>query len=112
MQQSGWFSKIRSHIYLTVEPCNFKRKDGSKQTVLLDSRDFNNFADCIKQLVGDQCTIVYTDTDIACHVGAIVIALRDRNLKALGYYEKMKKIDKQDAYKKWKNDEVRVINTN
>ena len=48
-------------------------------------------------------------TDFACHVGPIIIALRDRDIKAIGYYGKMKEIDKQDAYTKWKNDEVQVI---
>ena len=33
------------NVYLAVEPCNFKRKDGSWQTVSLDLRDFNNFTD-------------------------------------------------------------------
>ena len=33
------------NAYLAAEPCNFKRKDGSRQTVSLDSRDFNNFTD-------------------------------------------------------------------
>ena len=33
------------NAYLVAEPCNFKRKDGSRQTVSLDSRDFNNFTD-------------------------------------------------------------------
>jgi len=42
-------------------------------------------------------------------VGAIVIALKDRDLKAIGYYGKIKEMNKQDAYKSWKNDEVQVI---
>ena len=45
--------------------------------VLLDSRDFNNFADIIKDLIVGQCNIVYTD--FACHAGSIVLALRDWN---------------------------------
>jgi len=97
----------RVNIYLAAESCNYKRKDGSKQSISLDARDFNSFADRVKQIIGSQCTIVYTD--FACHVGPIVIALRDRDIKAIGYYGKMKEIDKQDSYRKWKNDEVQAI---
>ena len=46
------------------------------------------------------------------YIGAIVTALRDRDLKGLGYYGKMKEIDKQDVYKKWKNDEVQAASYN
>ena len=73
----------------------------------LDSRDFNSFAERVEQIIGSQCTIVYTD--FACHVSPIVIALRDRDIKAIRYYGKMKEIDKQDFYRKWKNDEVQAI---
>ena len=79
----------RENIFLAAEPCNFKRKDGSKQSVSLDSRDFNSFGERVKDIIGDECSIVYTD--FACHVGSIVITLRDRDVKAIGYYGKMKK---------------------
>lgn len=65
----------RDNIYLAAEKCNFKRSDGSRQSISLDSRDFNSFADRIKEIVTDQCTIVYTD--FACHVAPIVLALHD-----------------------------------
>ena len=97
----------RENIFLAAEPCNFKRKDGSKKSVSLDSRDFNSFGERVKDIIGDECSIVYTD--FACHVGSIVITLRDRDVKAIGYYGKMKEADKRDAYSKWKNDEVKVI---
>ena len=64
-----------------VEKCNFKRSDGTKQSMVLDSRDFNSFADHVKEIVSDKCTIVYID--FACHVAPIVLALRDRNLQAI-----------------------------
>ena len=54
----------------------------------LDSRDFNSFAEQVKELISNQCSIVYTD--FACHLGRIIIALRDRDIKAIGYYGKMK----------------------
>jgi len=57
-------------------------------------------AERVEQIIGSQCTIVYTD--FASHVSPIVIALRDRDIKAIGYYGKMKGIDKQDSYRKWK----------
>ena len=97
----------RENIYLAAEACNFRRKVGSKQSISLDSRDFNSFAERVKELISNQCSIVYTD--FACHVGPIIIALRNRDIKAIAYYGKMKEIDKQDAYQKWKNDEVQVI---
>ena len=34
--------------------------------------------------------------------------IRDRNLPAIGYYGKMKKEKKAEAYSKWKNREVQV----
>ena len=36
------------NVYLAAKVCNFKRVDRSKQSVSLDSRDFNNFADLVK----------------------------------------------------------------
>ena len=97
----------RDNIFLGVEKCNFKRSDGTKQSVSLDSRDFNSFADRVKEIVADKCTIVYTD--FACHVAPIVLALRDRGLQAVGYYGKMKEGEKTEAYYKWKNGEVKII---
>lgn len=97
----------RDNIYLAAEECNFRRSDGSRQSISLDSRDFNTFADRIKEIVSDKCTIVYTD--FACHVAPIVLALRDRNLQAVGYYGKMKEGEKCEAYQKWRNGEVQII---
>jgi len=57
----------RSNIYLAAKVCNFKRSDGSKKSISLDSRDFNNFADVVKDLIEVHCSIVHTD--FACHVG-------------------------------------------
>ena len=48
-------------------------------------------------------------TDFACHVGPIVIALRDRDIQAIGYYGKMKELEKREAYCKWKGREVQII---
>ena len=39
----------------------------------------------------------------------IVLALRDRNLQAIGYYGRMKEGEKAEAYSRWKNGEVQVI---
>ena len=97
----------RDNIFLGVEKCNFKRSDGTKQSVFLDSRDFNSFADRVKEITADKCTIVYTD--FACHVAPIVLALRDRGLQAVGYYGKMKEGEKTEEYYKWKNGEVKII---
>ena len=97
----------RDNIFLGVEKCNFKRSDGKKQSVSLDSHDFNSLADRVKEIVADKCTIVYTD--FACHVAPIVLALRDRGLQAVGYYGKMKEGEKTEAYYKWKNGEVKII---
>ena len=97
----------RCNVYLAAKVCNFKRADGSKQSVSLDSRDFNNFADLVKGLILEQCSIIYTD--FACHVGPIVLALRDRDIQAIGYYGKMKELEKKEAYFKWKNGEIQVI---
>ena len=60
----------RCNIYLAVQLCNYKRAEGSKQSISLDSRDFNNFADVVKDLIVGECSIIYTD--FACHVGSIV----------------------------------------
>ena len=97
----------RANIYLAAKVCNFERSDGSKQSVSLDSRDFNNFADLVTDLVKGQCSIIYTD--FACHVGPIVLALRDRDVLAIGYYGKMKESEKREAYIKWKGGEIQVI---
>ena len=97
----------RCNIYLAAKACDFKRAGGSKQSVSLDSRDFNNFADTVEDLIVGQCSIIYTD--FACHVGPIVLALRDRNIQAIGYYGKMKELDKVEAYCKWKSGEIQVI---
>ena len=40
------------NIHLAAKVCNFKRAE-SKQSVSLDSRDFNNFADLVKDLIMD-----------------------------------------------------------
>ena len=97
----------RCNVYLAAKVCNFKRADGSKQSVSLDSRDFNNFADFVEHLILGQCSIIYTD--FACHVGPIVLALRDRGIQAIGYYGKMKELEKREAYFKWKSGEIQVI---
>ena len=100
-------SMNRNNIYLAAEPCNYRRSDGSKQSISLDSRDFNEFAGRVKDIISDKCTIVYTD--FACHVAPIVLALRDRDLPAVGYYGKMKEEEKTESYSKWKSGEVQVI---
>ena len=97
----------RDSIFLGVEKHNFKRSDGTKQSVSLDSRDFNSFADRVKEILADKCTIVYTD--FACHVAPIVLTLIDRGLQAVGYYGKMKEGEKAEAYYKWKIGEVKII---
>ena len=96
-----------SNIYLAARMCNFKRSDGSKQSVSLDSRDFNNIADLVTDLIKGECSIIYTD--FACHVPPIVLALRDRDVLAIGYYGKMKESEKTEAYIKWKSGEIPVI---
>ena len=74
-----WLKEVQSTIvmytWLLRYVCNFKRAEGSKQSISLDSRDFNNFADLVKDLIVGECSIIYTD--FAYHVGPIVIALRD-----------------------------------
>ena len=100
-------SMNRNNIFLAAEPCNYRRSDGSKQSISLDSRDFNSFADRVKDIISDQCTIVYTD--FACHVAPIVLALHDRDVQAVGYYGKMKEGEKAESYSKWKSGEVQVI---
>ena len=98
----------RKNVYLEVLPCDFTRKDSSQLSVTLDCRDFNNFADKVQERINpDQCCIVYTD--FACHVPAIVLALRDRGIEAVGYYGKMKEGDKEDALLRWRSGEVNVI---
>ena len=97
----------RSNIYLAAKVCNFKRTDGSKKSISLDSRDFNNFADAVKELIEGHCSIIYTD--FACHVGPIVLALRDRDVLSIGYYGKMKESEKRESYCKWKSGEIQVI---
>ena len=97
----------RENIFLAAEQCNFKRVGGSKQSAALDSRDFNSFADRVTELISDECSIVYTD--FACHVAPIVLALRDRNVQAVGYYGKMKEGEKNEAFLQWKRGEVQVI---
>ena len=54
-----------------------------------------------------QCSIIYAD--FACHVDPIVLALRNRDIQAIGYYGKMKELEKREAYSKWKSGEVQVI---
>ena len=97
----------RSNVFLAAEPCNYKRAEGSKQSISLDSRDFNTFADRVNDIISDICTIVYTD--FACHVAPIVLALRDRNIQAVSYYGKMKEGEKQESYFKWKSGEIQAI---
>ena len=96
-----------SNVYLAAKVCNFKRTDGSKKSISLDSRDFNNFADLVTELIEEHCSIVYTD--FACHVGPIVLALRNRGVLSIGYYGKMKELEKRESYCKWKSGEIQVI---
>jgi len=70
----------RENIYLAAELCNYRRKDGS---ISLDRRDFNSFAERVKQIIGSWCTIVYID--FVCHIGLIVEDLRNRDIKAICY---------------------------
>ena len=97
----------RPNIFLATHQCSFKKAGGPSQLFGLDHRDFNSFADEVSSLIGNECSIVYTD--FANHVAPIVIALRDRGVQAIGYYGKMNERDKLDAYKKWKNNEYAVI---
>lgn len=99
----------RKNITLEVMPCNFRRNGSSQQSVSLESRDFNDFADKIQEIMIDldKCAIVYTD--FACHVPPIVLALRDRGIDAVGYYGKMKESEKTDALMRWRSEEVNVI---
>ena len=97
----------RSNVFLAAELCNYKRAEGSKQSISLDSCDFNTFADRVNDIISDKCTIAYTD--FACHVAPIVLTLRDRNIQAVGYYGKMKEGEKRESYFKWKSGEMQAI---
>ena len=96
----------RNNIFLAAKPCNYRISDRSKQSISLDSRYLNSFADRVKD-ISDQCTIVYTD--FACHVAPIQLALHDRDVQAVGYYGKMKEGEKAESYCKLKSGEVQVI---
>ena len=98
----------RKNIYLEVTECDFRRRGSSQLSVSLENHDFNNFADKVADIIDPgQCSIVYTD--FALHVGLIVLALRDREIEAVGYYGKMKESDKSDALMKWWSGKVNVI---
>ena len=97
----------RDNTYLAAKPCNYRRSNGSKQSISLDSRYFSAFADRVKDIISDECTIVYTD--FACHVAPIVLALHDHGVQAVRYYGKMKEGEKTESYSKWKSGEVQVI---
>ena len=88
-----------------------------RYVILKGQKDQNNqfnwtleiliIADLVKDLIVGECSIIYTD--FACHVSPIVKALRDRDIQAIGYYDKMKELEKREAYCKWKGGEVQVI---
>ena len=42
------------NIYLAHHPCNFKKTDGPSKCFGLDHRDFNNFADKVSFLIGNE----------------------------------------------------------
>jgi len=84
-----WLKEVLSNIYLAAKVCNFKRSDGSKKSISLDSREFNNFADVVKDLIEGHCSIVYTD--FACHVGPIVERLRFSEHRLLWQNERIRK---------------------
>ena len=53
--------------------------DQGNRSLYIDSRDFNVFADRVKDIISEKTTIVYTD--LACHIIiTIVLALDDRNI--------------------------------
>lgn len=54
-----------------------------------------------------QCSITYTD--FSCHVDPVVLALRHWDIQAIGYYGKIKELEKRETYCKWKSGEVQVI---
>ena len=55
-----WLIEVRSTIVIytwLLRYVIFKRAE-SKQSVSLDSRDFNNFADLVKDLIVGECSII------------------------------------------------------
>jgi len=77
------------------------------RSISLDSRDFNNFADAVKELIEGYCSIIYTD--FASHVDPFVLALRDKGVLSIGYYGKMKESENRESYCKWKSEEIQII---
>ena len=51
--------------------------------------------------------IVYTD--FARHVGSIVCALNDKEIKAVGYYGSMSDKDKEESHMSWHDGHVTVM---
>ena len=75
-----------------------------------ENRDFTAFAAIVKgklQHISNGNVIVYTD--FARHVGPIVCALNDDDIKAVGYYGTMNDKDKEESHRSWQDGHVTVM---
>ena len=86
-------------IYFRAEKLPAKRK----QTEL----NHGVFAQKTKELIGDQCAIVYTD--LVSDVGPILCALRSIGIECAGYYGEMDADERQLAQDEWMQGNVQVM---
>jgi len=63
----------REYIFLAATLEERMVLSNRKSNLYLDSRDFNSFSKTVKDVIGDECSTVYTD--LAYHIGSIVVAL-------------------------------------
>lgn len=69
--------------------------------------DFTTFAERVKDIVADECSIVYTD--FVVDVGPILCALRGEGLSCAAYYGEMDPQERKEAYTEWMNGNVQIM---
>ena len=92
----------RPNIYFRAEKLPAKGKPTE-----LNRGDYSVFAQKTKDLVGDQCAIVYTD--FVSDVGPILCALRNIGIECAGYYGEMDADERQLAQDEWMQGNVQVM---
>ena len=90
------------NIYFRAEKLPAKGKPTE-----LNRGDYSVFAQKTKDLVGDQCAIVYTD--FMSDVGPILCALRNIGIECAGYYGEMDADERQLAQDEWMQGNVQVM---
>ncbi len=69
--------------------------------------DFTLFAEKVKEIVGDQCSIVYTD--FVADIGPIMCELRNQGLTCAAYYGELDSATREASQLQWMSGNVQVM---